>query len=110
MNVEEHTDRNVMIRISIRDCCSNYLLLREMSLLSSWLQIGSKQVRASNILPNAVKSFRILSIGEKVKTLQKMKTSFLSSVPDWQMLVDIDRQLKFKVKITPTKLRPEMIN
>lgn len=45
---------------------------------------------------------------EKVKTFQKMETSFLSSALDWQMLVDIGGQLKFPVKIIHTKLRPEM--
>ena len=47
--------------------------------------------------------------GSSKQPQTKNKVSMLSSAPDWQLLVDLERQTKFSVHIVETKLRPDLV-
>lgn len=56
--------------------------------------IVSRNLKQMIYEPNK-KKMDFVRDGEKVKTSQKQKTSLLSSAPDWQLRVDIGKQLNF---------------
>ena len=47
--------------------------------------------------------------GSSKQPQTKNKVSMLSSAPDWQLLVDLERQTKFPAHIVETKLRPDLV-
>ncbi len=47
--------------------------------------------------------------GEKPNIQPQAKSGLLTSATDWRLEVDLGKQLKFPARITPTRLRPDMI-
>ena len=64
----------------------------------------TKAMRASNHQPgNFVKT------GEKIQRKRREKMNLLSSADNWQLIVDLETQLKFPRHIAVTSLRPDLI-
>ena len=55
------------------------------------------------------KTIRFHRAGEKPNIPTQAKSGLLTSANDWQLEVDLGKQLKFPSRITSTRLRPDMI-
>ena len=55
------------------------------------------------------KIIKFIKAGEKPPTTQSSRRCLLSSAPDWQLIVDLGRRLKFPEHISTTSLRPDMV-
>lgn len=55
------------------------------------------------------KSISFLKAGRKPHSLLKVRLCWLSIAPDWQLRVDLGKQLNFPDHITHTTLRPDLI-
>ena len=55
------------------------------------------------------KTIMFLRAGEKPNIQPRAKSGLLTSATDWRLEVDLGKQLKFPARITPTRLRPDMI-
>ena len=67
-------------------------------------------MRASNHQPGKkLKQVNFVKAGEKIQRKRREKTNLLSSADDWQLIVDLETQLKFPWHIAVTLLRPDLI-
>ena len=55
------------------------------------------------------KQINFVKAGEKIQRKRREKTNLLSSADDWQLIVDLETQLKFPGHIAVTTLRPDLI-
>ena len=70
----------------------------------------TKAMRASNHQPGRkLKQINFVKAGEKIQRKRREKTNLLSSVDDWQLIVDLETQLNFPRHIAVTLLRPDLI-
>ena len=70
----------------------------------------TKAMRASNHqLGKKLKQINFVKTGEKIQRKRREKTNLLSSADDWQLIVDLETQLKFPRHIAVTSLRPDLI-
>ena len=70
----------------------------------------TKAMRASNHQPGKkLKQINFVKAGEKIQRKRREKTTLLSSADDWQLIVDLESQLKFPRHITATSVRPDLI-
>ena len=71
----------------------------------------TKAMRASNHRPGKkLKQINFVKAGEKILRKRREKTNLLSSTDDWQLIVDLETQLKFPRHIdTVTSLRLDLI-
>ena len=70
----------------------------------------TKDMRASNHQPGKkLKQINFVKAGEKIQRKGREKTNLLSSADDWQLIVDLETQLKFPRHIAVTSLRPDLI-
>ena len=70
----------------------------------------TKAMRASNHQPGKkLKQINFVKAGEKIQRKRSEKTNLLSSADDWQLIVDLETQLKFPRHIAVTSLRPDLI-
>lgn len=60
-------------------------------------------------VPHRPKTIMFHRAGEQLKTPSRAKAGLLTSANDWQLEVDLGRQLKFPPRISSTRLRPDMI-
>ena len=68
----------------------------------------TKATRASNYQPGKkLKQINFVKAGEKIQ--RREETNLLSSANDWQLLVDLETQLKFPRHIAVTSLRLDLI-
>ena len=68
----------------------------------------TKAMRANNHQPvKKLKQINFVKAGEKIQRKRREKTNLLSS--DWQLIVDLETQLKFPRHIAVTSLRPDLI-
>ena len=56
-----------------------------------------------------MKQINFINAGEKIQRKRREKTNLLSSTDDWQLIVDLETQLKFPRHIAVTSLRPDLI-
>ena len=63
----------------------------------------------SNKFQPGRRKIEFVRAGSKKKPQSKTKTTVLSTAPDWQLLVDLERQIKFPTHIIETRLRPDII-
>ena len=71
---------------------------------------ATKAMRASNHQPGKkLKQIHFVKAGEKIQRKRREKTNLLSSADDWQLIVDLETQLKFPRHIAVTSLRPDLI-
>lgn len=64
---------------------------------------------ANNKHGSSRKSISLVKAGEKPRSKPTPAASFLSSASDWELRVDLGRQLKFPEYITSTSLRPDLV-
>ena len=70
----------------------------------------TKAMRASNHQPGKkLKQINFVKAGEKIQRKRREKTNLLSSADDWQLIVDLETQLKFPRHIAVTSLRLDLI-
>ena len=70
----------------------------------------TKAMRASNHHPGKkLKQINFIKAGEKIQRRRREKMNLLSSTDDWQLIVDLETQLKFPRHIAATSLRPDLI-
>ena len=70
----------------------------------------TKAMRASNHQPGKkLKQINFVKAGEKIHRKRREKTNLLSFADDWQLLVDLETQLKFPRHIAVTLLIPDLI-
>ena len=70
----------------------------------------TKAMSASNHQPGKkLKQINFIKAGEKIQKKRGEKTYLLSSADDWQLIVDLETQLKFPRHIALTSLRPDLI-
>ena len=70
----------------------------------------TKAMRASNHQARKkLKQINFEKAGKKIQRKRREKTNPLSSADDWQLLVDLETQLKFPRHIAVTSLRPDLI-
>ena len=70
----------------------------------------TKAMRASNHQPGKkLKQINFVKGGEKIQRKRREKTNLLSSADDWQLIVDLETQLKFPRHIAVTSLRLDLI-
>ena len=70
----------------------------------------TKAMRASNHQPGKkLKQINFVKAGEKTQRKRREKTNLLSSADDWQLIVDLETQLKFPRHIAVISLRPDLI-
>ena len=70
----------------------------------------TKAMRASNHQPGKkLKQINFVKAGEKIQRKRREKMNLLSSADDWQLLVDLETQLKLPRHIAVTSLRPDLI-
>ena len=70
----------------------------------------TKAMRASNHQPGKkLKQINFVKAGEKIQRKIREKTNLLSSADDWQLIVDLETQLKFPRHIAVTSVRPDLI-
>ena len=70
----------------------------------------TKAMRASNHQPGKkLKQINFVKAGEKIQRKRREKMNLLSSADDWQLLVDLETQLKFPRHITVTSFRQDLI-
>ena len=70
----------------------------------------TKAMRASNHQPGKkLKQINFVKAGEKIQKKRGERTYLLSSAYDWQLIVDLETQLKFPRHIAVTSLRPDLI-
>ena len=70
----------------------------------------TKAMRASNHQPGKkLKQINFIKAGEKIQRKRREKTNLLSSADDWQLIVDLETQLKFPRHIAVTSLKPDLI-
>ena len=71
---------------------------------------GTKAMGASNHQPGKkLKQINFVKAREKIQRERREKTNLLSSADDWQLIVDLETQLKFHRHIAVTLLRPDLI-
>ena len=56
-----------------------------------------------------LKQINFVKAGEKIQRKRREKTNLLSSADDWQLIVDLETQLKFPRHIAVTSLRLDLI-
>lgn len=56
-----------------------------------------------------VQTINFHKAGEKPEKQPRVRLGLLTTAADWQLQVDLGKQLKFPAKITSTRLRPDMI-
>ena len=67
-------------------------------------------MRASNHQPGKkLKQINFVKAGEKIQRKRREKMNLLSSTDDWQLIVDLETQLKFPRHIAVTSLRLDLI-
>jgi hypothetical protein len=77
--------------------------------LGAIAEILKAAIRTSVFDPNKRK-ISFIKAGEKAPPQKKKNTTGkLSAAPDWQMLVDLGKQLKFPNHIAVTNLRPDIV-
>lgn len=54
-------------------------------------------------------TINFIRAGEKPKTTPRITSGLLNNVQDWQLIVDLARQLKFLQNITKSSLRPDIL-
>ena len=70
----------------------------------------TKAMRASNHQPGKkLKQINFVKTGEKLQRKRREKTNLLSSADNWQLIVNLETQLKFPRHIAATSLRPDLI-
>ena len=70
----------------------------------------TKAMRASNHQPGKkLKQINFVKAREKIQRKRREKTNLLSFVDNWQLIVDLETQLKFPRHIAVTSLRPDLI-
>ena len=70
----------------------------------------TKAMRASKHQPGKkLKQINFVKAGEKIQRKRREKTNLLSSADDWQLIVDLETQLRFPRHIAVTSLRPDLI-
>ena len=70
----------------------------------------TKAMRASNHQPGKeLKQIDFVKAGEMIQRKRREKTNLLSSADDWQLIVDLETQLKFPRYIAVTSLRADLI-
>ena len=70
----------------------------------------TKAMRASKHQPGKkLKQINFVKAGEKIQRKRREKTNLLSSANDWQLIVDLETQLKFLRHIAVTSQRPDLI-
>ena len=70
----------------------------------------TKAMRASKHQPGKkLKQINFVKAGEKIQRERREKTNLLSSADDWQLIVDLETQLKFPRHTAVTSLRPDLI-
>ena len=78
-------------------------VLREIAKIVSMAIDASKHTSNGNW-----KRIDFVKSGE-TKKKKNIRQSLLSTAPDWKMLVDLDKQLKFPASVFETSLRPDLI-
>ena len=68
----------------------------------------SEAIKSNRFSPKRHK-IHFVKAGSSKQSQTKNKIMLLSSAPDWQLLVDLERQTKFPVHIVVTKLRPDIV-
>ena len=68
----------------------------------------SKALKSNKFSPGRHKVIFVRA-GSSKQPQTKNKVSLLSSAPDWQLLVDLERQTKFPAHIVETKLRLDLV-
>ena len=67
-------------------------------------------IKTSKYQPDKrVRLINFIKPGEKKQAQRKETPSLLTSAPDWQIRVDLGKQLKFPEHIIETSLRPDMV-
>ncbi|XP_049324773.1 uncharacterized protein LOC125789951 [Astyanax mexicanus] len=64
---------------------------------------------ANNKHIHSQRSVSFVKAGEKPRAQQTSPASLISSASDWEMRVDLGRQLKFPEYVTSTSLRPDLV-
>ncbi|XP_053332775.1 uncharacterized protein LOC128506382 [Clarias gariepinus] len=98
----------------ILSCCSTALgegryrwrhdqVLKTIAEVISTGLVWAKQFRPSK------KTIAFVRAGEQVTSVKRTPVGILTSARDWQLLVDLERQLKFPSHIAVTTLRPDIV-
>lgn len=69
----------------------------------------SAAIKSCTLLHPTKNLIRFVKAGEQTKQVPKETVGLLSSARDWQLIVDLGKQLKFPAHISATSLRPDVI-
>ena len=81
---------------------------RHDQVLKAIAEVVSEAVKSNKFQPGRRK-IDFVKAGSKKQPRPKSKVTLLSSAQDWQLLVDVGRQMKFPAHIADTRLRPDII-
>ena len=81
---------------------------RHDQVLKAIAEVVSKAIKSNRYSPGRHKIIFVRA-GSSKQPQTKNKVTLLSSAPDWQLLVDLERQTKFPAHIVETKLRPDIV-
>ena len=85
-----------------RYCCRHDQVLKVIA------EVVSEALKSNRFNPGRHKVI-FVRVGTSKQLQTKNKVTLLSSAPDWQLLVDLERQMKFPAHIVKTKLRPDIV-
>ena len=71
-------------------------------------EVVSEAIKSNRFSPGRHKVI-FVRVGSSKQLQTKNKVTLLSSAPDWQLLVDLERQTKFPVHIVGTNLWPDIV-